>query len=134
MKKVGYLFLCFAMMISSLTLTACFRKKEVVRVISVSACLNESGFSRSKKGSCLTYYHNTNDEITIYSLRSWRTGVVSCKKYFIDRDLYLLEKDSYSWDKAKPDEYMLYKKEYERVDNPDALWEEIHNSDYYHVY
>jgi len=134
MKNFLKIVLIMLMLVGSLSLTGCFERKPKEPSVSVEECIQESGFKKSEKGKILLYYYATQTEVSLYYCDHWKTGNISCKRYFIDKSTYELEKSlAQNIYKADDSNYSFYIKEYASVGNMDDYWDEIASSSIYQI-
>lgn len=119
--------------VASLSLSGCFNNVEEEPKLVVSECIKDSKFEKSEKGKTLLYYYATPTEVSLYYCNGWKGGKISCKKYFLNKDTYEIEKNLVKADKTSDKELTIYIKEYQVVNNMDAYWDEIEASSIYTI-
>ena len=120
---------------SFLFLSGCTENQEVVETntLTVEACMQDVGLSKSVQGKNLVYYYKGPEELSLYYVNNWKNGVVSLKKYYINNEKYKLEKEMYSNANFNDKNLTMQIKEYLNVEDMDAYWTQIENSETYTI-
>ncbi len=133
MRKFFKLIFIVMMIVASLSLTACLRHKEEAPQLSLADCISKSGYKASNKGENILYYYATPTEVSLYYCNNWKSGRIECKRYFLDKETYELEKSLAKADRYKDEELWFSIKNYKVVDNMDTYWDEIETSSVYTI-
>lgn len=128
MKKV----ILIAMLCMLTLLGGCGSKKVVDNTaITIESCMKDLLINPSVKGSNITYYYNTAEELAVYYTDNWNKGVIKCKRYFRDAEHYNIQKSLNPDAKFKDDLLTIEIKEYMQVEDMDAHWDFVENSSVY---
>ena len=133
MNRVIKISCIIVMVIASLSMTACLKKQDEEPKLVLADCIADSGFERSVKGEKMLYYYATPNEIALYYCSGWKSGRISCRKYFLDKDTYELEKSLADVYRFKDEKLTFLVKEYKVVEDMDAYWDEIEASSIYTI-
>lgn len=128
MKKI-----IFVLMICFVTLLGGCGSKKVVENpgITIEKCMKDALVNPSVKGTNITYYYNSPEELALYYSTNWQKGVISCKRYFKNEEHYNIQKSLNPNAKFKDKELTMVIKEYLKVQDMDAHWDSIENNSMY---
>ena len=131
MKKWMYAVCMVAVISGALLLTGCGKKQPVEATISFAQCRTKEHYDGSERGKTILYYYDNGKEVSIYFSGNLNSNFVSLRKYFVDKELYELEKKSSKWDRTNDSDLVLYKRTAVTFEDKDAFYDQIENSPVY---
>lgn len=135
MKKMISCILLVIMVSVFCILAGCTGEQEQIinNTLTVEACMKDAGVSKSVQGTNLVYYYKGPEELSLYYVNSWNSGVVSLKRYYVSAEKYNIEKTLYTNARCDDRNLTIQVGEYSRVEDMDAYWTQIENSSTYTI-
>ena len=123
-------------MLSLVTLLCGCESDEIVEptyTLDVYSCMASIAVEPSQRDMNLTYYYSNSDEIALYYTRSWKDGVISCKRFFINPEIYNLQKSLYPFAEFDDEFLTIEIEEFMVVPDMNAHWDSLESSGVYTV-